>query len=531
MDQSGQLARENGSDAGGRLDRRELLVAAAGVAAAAAVGAAPTAAASSRVRRKTKIARYAMSGAVTTSDTADPAFSSTQHDGRLMVAVYEQLTRYDQGLGAVPWLAESWHHNGDGTLWTFKLRKGVRFHDRSPLTARDVVYTFHRLVDPNIKSPAASLLSFLDPAGIRAVNDHTVRFHLKQAIADLPAALITKSSYIVKHGSTSAQLKNQTNGTGPFKLGHFTAGQTQTTFVRNNAYWQHGLPKSDIVQLISIPEPASRVAALKRGQVDVIEDPAGSDVRGLNGAGTRVVFQPKGNMEVIAMQMDQPPFDDPRVRLALKYALDRQKMIQLVAQGYAGKVDDIPIASFLEYAVPGPARASDIAKAKTLLKQAGHGGGLTVKLSVSDVQARFIDFATAYQAMASQAGITVQLDVRPSDTYWDNVWLKTPMFVSAWIARPTDAMLALLFPSNAAWNETHWKNAQWDAQFARARRTLNVKQRTALYRALERQIINNGGYLVPYMVKTVGATRANVRGYAPSGTFFEGEAFKTIDVR
>ena len=518
-------------DRDGQLDRRELVTAAAGVVAAAAAVRAPAAIASDRVRRKSKVARYAMSGAVTNGDTADPALSSTQHDGRLMVAVYEQLTGYDQGLRATPWLAESWQHNGSGTVWTFKLRKGVRFHDGSALTAKDVVYTFQRLIDPKTKSPAASLLSFLDPAGIKAVNDHTVRFQLNRPIADLAGALITKSSYIVKRGSRAADLATQTNGTGPFKLGHFTAGQTQTTFVRNSRYWQRGLPKSDIVQLISIPEPASRVAALKRGQVDVIEDPAGSDVPGLNGGGTEVVFQPKGNMEVIAMQIDQPPFDDMRVRQALKYALDRNKMIQLVAQGAAGTVNDIPIAPFLQYAVPGPARAHDIAKAKALLQQAGHGGGLAVKLSVSDVQARFMDFATAYQAMASQAGINVQLDVRPADTYWDNAWLKTPMFVSAWIARPADAMLNLLFPSDAAWNETHWKSPKWDAQFAAAQRTLDPKKRTALYRALERQIIDQGGYLVPYMVKTVGATRSNVRGYAPSGTFFEGERFKTIDIR
>jgi peptide/nickel transport system substrate-binding protein len=530
-DLSGLLEGAGSTGEGAQLDRRQLLAAAAGLVVTAAASRVPAAAAASRVTRKTKVARYAMSGAVTNGDTADPAFSSTQHDGRLMVAVYEQLTGYDQGLRATPWLAQSWEHNGKGTLWTFNLRKGVRFHDGSPLTAKDVVYTFRRLIDPNTKSPAASLLSFLTPSGITALNDHTVRFHLNRPIADLPGALITKSSYIVKHGATSAELARQTNGTGPFKLGHFTAGGTQTTFVRNPHYWHHGLPKSDVIQLISIPEPASRVAALKRGQVDVIEDPAGSDVPGLRGGNTRVVFQPKGNMEVIAMQMDQPPFDDVRVRQALKYAVDRQKMIQLVAQGNATVVNDIPIPSLLQYAVTGPARAHDIAKAKALLQQAGHGNGLTVKLSVSDVQARFVDFATAYQAMASEAGITVQLDVSPSDTYWDNVWLKAPMFVSAWIARPADAMLSLLFPSDAAWNETHWKKPQWDAQFAAAQRTLSTKKRGTMYQSLERQVIDQGGYIAPYMVKTIGATRSNVRGYEPSGTFFEGESFKTIEVR
>jgi peptide/nickel transport system substrate-binding protein len=510
------------------MNRRQFLRAAGVVTVAGVAGASP-ALATRKVRlAKLKTVRFAMSGGLTPADLADPAFSNTQHDGRLMTAVYEQLTRYDESLRARPWLAESWEPNAKGDVWTFKLRPNVRFHDGSRLTPQDVVYSFRRLLNPATKSPSAGLLTFLDPAGIRAIGPRSVRFRLKQPIADLPLALITKASYIVRQGATSADLKREANGTGALKLKQFVPGEDPTVFEKHTGYWQSGLPRLDVFELVSIPEPAARIAALKRGQVQIIENPPGSEVPGLRSGNTKVVIQAKGDMELIAMQIDQPPFDDNRVRLAMKYALDRQKMIQLVAQGFGTPVNDIPIPSLFQYALPARPRARDVERAKTLLRQAGHGDGLQVKLSVSDVQARFVEFATAYKAMAAEAGIDVQLDLKPADTYWDNTWLKAPMFVSAWIARPTDSMLGLIFPSSAAWNETHWKRPQWDAQFARARRTLGLKQRTALYQQLQRQIVNEGGYLVAYMVNTIGATRSNVRGWKQSGTFFEN--FATIDI-
>ncbi len=517
-----------------RMTRREFLKSSAAMAALGAaavacqVGGGPTPSPTGRAVRQ-KTVRFAMSGAPTPADTADPAFATSQHDGRLATAVYEQLARYDESLKATPWLAESWEPNDRGDVWTFRLREGVTFHDGSPLTAGDVVYTFQRLIDPKNETPATGLLTFLDPDGIEAVDDLTVRFTLPDPMADLPLALITRQSYIVKEGATSEELKSAANGTGPFRLEEFTPGETPTVFVRNERYWQAGLPKVDRFELISIPEPASRVAALQAGQVDIIEDPPGTDIGRLEaGPDTAVVVQEKGNMEVIAMQIDQPPFDDERVRLAMKYALDRDQMIQVVAQGRAGPVNDIPIPSILEFALQDPPRERDVERAKSLLAEAGYADGLEVTLAVSDVQARFMEYATAYKAMAADAGIDVKLDVRPADTYWDEVWLKVPMFVSAWIARPTDAMLALLFPSDAAWNETHWRRPDWDRRFALARRTLDYERRAALYEELQREIVDEGGYLVAYMVQTLGAISRRVTGWKPSGTFFED--FASIDL-
>jgi peptide/nickel transport system substrate-binding protein len=465
--------------------------------------------------------RYAMSGAVTTADTADPALSNTQHDGRLMTAVYEQLSRYDESLRATPWLAESWSSNAKGDVWEFKLRNGVAFHNGDRFTAKDVEYTFRRLLDPKTASPVAAELSSLEPDGVRAINDGTVEFRLKAPDAELPLSLISKQTYIVPNGANSADLRRQAVGTGPFRLKEFTPGDPTTVFVRNSGYWQTGLPGADTFQLTSIAEEGSRLAALKRGQVDIIENPPASSLASLRGGDTVIVSQAKGDMELIAVQMDRAPFDDVRVRQALKYALDRRVMLQLVAQQQAMVLNDIPIADRLQYALQDPARAHDVAKARALLAEAGHAGGLTVKLSVSNVQARFMDFATAYKDMAAQAGIDLQLDVTPADSYWDKVWLKTPMFVSAWIARPTSAMLRLLFLSKSSNNETHWFRPDWDARFRKAQGTLDEAGRAQLYRELQREVVDEGGYLVPYMHATLAATRKDIQGWKPSGTFFE----------
>ena len=528
-----------------RLRRRDFLKAvslgtAAGALSACAPGPAPSAAPPSAASPAgsaapspspaVKTVRFAMTGKVTSADTADPHFNTTTHDGRLNSAVYEQLAQFDESLKAVPQLAESWEPSPDAGIWTFKLRSGVKFHDGDPLTARDVVYSYRRILDPAVKSPGASNLSgLLDPDDIEAVDDLTVRFRLKSPNVDFPLTTIFRQAYIIRDGAKGEDLKTQANGTGPFVLDTFVPGETPTVFVKNPDYWQAGIPKIDALELTAIPEAPSRVAALRRGQVDIIEEPPATEYDSLkNGPDTTIVTQVKGNMELIAMAIDTPPFDNLKLRQAMKYVLDRQKMVDLLVGGYGTLVNDIPISPILQYAVQDPPRPHDVAKAKQLLSEAGYPNGLTVKLAVSDVQARFIEFATVYQQLAAEAGITVELDVRPADTYWDVVWLKEPMYVSAYIARPVDGMLALLYLSNADWNETHWRNPEWDALLFKARATLDVEERTRLYQQAQRWLIEEGGHLVPYMTNTIDATRKTITGWKPSGTPFHD--FRQIDI-
>jgi peptide/nickel transport system substrate-binding protein len=467
-----------------------------------------------------KTLRFGMSGATTSADIADPALSNTQHDGRLMTAVYEQLTRYDESLQAVPWLAESWSANRLATEWQFKLRRGVTFHDGHTLTAEDVVHSFGRVLDPKTASPGAALLGFLDPGGLRAVDDYTVSFKLKEPIGDLPLALITKQSFIVPAGATSEDLRRNAVGTGAFRLEEFTPGEERTLFVANDKYWGDAARLSAL-ELVSIPETATRMAALQRGQVEIVENVPATDIPRAESKGLNILKQSKGDMEMFAMQTDVAPFDDVRVRQALKYALDRRGMIDLVAQGQGTELNDVPVSSDLQYGLGDPVRQRNVEKAKELLAQAGHRDGLSIELATSDVQARFMDFATVYKGMAADAGIDLKLAVSPADSYWDEVWLQQPAFVTAWIARPAESMLAMLFMSDSSSNETHWDRPEWERRFRQGRASQSTSEREAIFRELQTEVVEEGGYLAPYMANTISATSPQVTGWMPSGTFFE----------
>ncbi len=300
-----------------------------------------------------KTVRFAMTGKVTSADTADPHFNTTTHDGRLNSACYEQLAQFDESLQAVPQLAESWESNAAATEWTFKMRSGVTFHDGDALTARDVVYSYKRILDPAVASPGAGNLAAVDPDGITAVDDMTVRFRLTSANVDFPLSTVFRQAYIIRDGSSGDDLKTTANGTGPFMLDTFTPGETPTVFLKNPAYWAAGLPKVDTIELTAIPEGPSRVAALKRGQVDIIEEPPSTDYDSLgSGAETTIVTQVKGNMELIAMTIDTPPFDNPKLRQAMKYvALDLRHdrrirpVLERLVVGRGRFLDDVDLVS------------------------------------------------------------------------------------------------------------------------------------------------------------------------------------------
>ncbi len=513
-----------------KLTRREFLHGAAGAAfaggAVALGGRAGLSFNPNRLTRSastTKALNYAMSSDIETSDIADPTLSNSEHDGRLMALCYEQLTQYSDSLSAVPWLAESWSSNATGTEWTFQLRKGVKFQGGTTFTANDVVYTFQRILDPTVASAAAALIGVsLDPDGVSAVNDYTVRFKLKSADGDWPLSIITKQSYIVPVGATSADMRTNAVGTGAFLLKEFIPGSNPTVFAKNPNYWQPGLPKSDIVNLISVVNDESRLAGLQRGQLNIIEDPLFTSLKSLPSEGLKVVAAHKGTMELICLHVKTPPFDDVRVLTAMKYALDRPQMLELLLLGNGITIDDIPTYPSEQYGPTQAPRAHNVAMAKQLLSEAGYPKGITLDCHTSNAEARLVNFCTAYKGMAAEAGIDVNVIIDPPTTYYSNVWNKVSMFADSWIARPVPGMLSLLFLPGSSNNETQWDNPQWTETFVKATGSVNPVERQTLFRQCQTQIINEGGNLVPYMGFATTATSGNVIGWRPSGDILEG---------
>jgi len=469
-----------------------------------------------KAARFMRIASWESGGA---KETMDPAFSSVDPDGTRNCLVYNRLVFPDSSFVPQPELAESWESNSKGDVWTFYLNKGVKFHDGRDFTARDVVYTFLRLVDPKTGSPAQSSLSMLDPDGIEAVSDYTVRFKLPSPLAEFPLAISNRFTYIVPEGSTSDELRSHGIGTGPFEQLQFAPGVPRSLFLKNENYWEDGLPLVDGVEVRAISEATARTAALQAGQIDVamLVDFAALSVLEAD-ADIKVVSGRTPYVLNIAMWCDTPPFDDNRVRLALKYVMDRQTMVDTILLGHGNVANDHPVAPWVAYGWQAEPRKQDLAKAKDLLVEAGYENGLDLELFTAEASPGMVQYAQVFKEMAAGAGINVKVTRTPEDTFWSEIWMQKPFHSSSWSGRPCDEALFIAYHSEATWNETHFYREDFDDLIEGARMAMDPDRRSELYQKAQQLLSQEGGTLIPMFLDALSATRANVTGWEPHPT-------------
>lgn len=474
-----------------------------------------TAAPVAAVVRTMRIASSESGGA---DETMDPAFSAQDTDASRISMVYQRLVHPDSGYVPQPQLAESWEPNENGDVWTFNLRKGVKFHDGRDFTAKDVVYTYQRLLNPETGSAATASLSVLTSDGIEMVDDYTVRFTLADPFADLPLALANRFTYIVPEGSTSEELRLNSIGTGPFKQSEFTPGSGRSLFVKNENYWEPGLPKVDEIELRSITEGTARNAALLANQIDIAMeiDPAGYTQMAAS-PDIKIVQTKTPYVVNMAVWCDTPPFDDVRVRTAMKLVMDRDTIVKTVLLGLGNVGNDHPVAPWVEYAWDVEPKKQDIERAKQLLAEAGQSN-LQVELFTAEAAPGMVLLAQVYKEMAALAGIEVTINQTPSDTYWSEIWMKKPFTCSAWSGRPADEALTTPYLSTAEWNETHWYRPEFDELIFEARKTVDYDKRTQLYQDAQKLLAEDGGTLIPMFLDAISATRANVAGWDPHPT-------------
>ena len=285
--------------------------------------------------------------------------------------MYNNLTRLSVKREVVPDLAESWTPTDAARVWTFKLRPGVKFHSGRELTADDVVATFTTLLDPKTASPYRGEVGPIDR--VEAVDKHTVRFLMKAPFGVLPAMLAVPNARIVAReglGDLKA-LASREFGTGPFKLKDFVAGD-RLVVERFGEYFRKGQPYLDGVTLRVFPDPTTELAAFKSKEVDLISGLTPdlfSQVATLPGAEGLAVAG--GTFAAVTLPSDKPPFNDNRVREALKLCVDRTLMLAAIHNGQGEVGSDHPVSTAYPDYSPLPPRPPDIARARTLLKEAG----------------------------------------------------------------------------------------------------------------------------------------------------------------
>ena len=448
--------------------------------------------------------------------SVDPLINNHVADLMRLTTIYEKLVELDNGYQPVPVLAESWESNKDGTVWTFKLRQGVKWHDGRDFTAKDVIWTFKRVLDPQLDSGAAATLGMIDAEQIEAVDDHTVRFTLNAPAVELPILISSKYAAIVPDGMNREDMQAKPVGTGPYMVDAFTPGPN---FVaqRNPSYWKPGLPKAPCIELSGITESVARVAALQSGQADLLIFLEPSSTATLSGdPNITVLKSPGGSVMTLSMWVDTPPFDKLEVRQAMKLVVDRQQMVDTALLGNGAPGNDNPVPPSSPDAYRSDVLPRDVEKAKQLLAEAGHPDGLSVDLYTSDSIATMVPIAQLYQQMAAEAGINVNIIMSPADSYWNEIWLKRPFITSTWGGRPTAEALSIAYLSEAEFPETHWYRKDYDDLVAKANATVDPDERREIFKQAQKLLAEEGGVIVPAFASVNAAMRKGCSGYQPN---------------
>lgn len=447
---------------------------------------------------------------ISPNDTVDPAKQSFSTDYSRCSMFYNGLTALDGSLTPVPDLAESFSHD-KATVWTFKLRKGVTFHDGAELTSEDVVYSLKRHLDPAVASRANALAKPMKE--IKATGKHEVEITLEAPNADLPVILGTWHFYIIKNGTT--EFKTAV-GTGPYKVKEFTPG-VRTIGVRNENYFKPGKPYVDEIELIGISDETARVNALVSGDVHLIAGISPRSIRQITATPGYSIFETKaGYYTDLVMRQDADPTKNPDFALMMKYLFDREEVKTAVFRGYAVTANDQPIDPTSRYFNKDlPMRPFDLDKAKFHFQKSGVGT-TPVELYTSPAAPGSVEMGVLLQEAAKKIGFNLDVKQVPAAGYWSNYWMKKPLGFGAINPRPSaDILLTLFFKSDANWNETGWKNEKCDQLILAARGEADEAKRKKLYGDIQQIIRDECSMGIPVFITLLDAHSSKLKGLSP----------------
>lgn len=496
----------------GKINRREFMtrVAALGLmtAVSPALLAAPVKAA---VPKKGGRLRIGMAGGSTT-DSLDPATMTDAMAYNINWQIRNCLVEVDYTGNPIPELAESWESTPDAAKWIFKLRKGLDFHNGKTLQAEDVVFTINHHRGKDSKSAAKTIVDPIED--IRTDGKHAVVFTLQEGNADFPFILSDPHLTIFPAGTSGSDWEKGI-GTGGYMLISHEPGYHALT-KRNPNYWKEGRAHFDEIETIGIPDVTSRVVALNRSQIDAMNRfelklthllPKARHIQVINVTGTKHYSIP--------MLTDREPFNNKDVRLAMKYAIDREQLLKKILRGYGSLGNDHPIAPNQKYyASELPQRMYDPDKARFHMKKAGmldYSFSLhTAKRSWPGTNAS--GAAMLYKEHAAKAGITIEVIVEPDDGYWSNVWMKKPWVTCYWSGRATaDWMFSTAYAEDATWNDTFWKHKRFNKLLKEARAELDDTKRRELYVECQRIVRDEGAVVIPVFANNIEAASQKLR--------------------
>ncbi len=489
---------------GGLLDRRGFLKTTAATAIAASL---PMSGAFAAPKRGGHL--RVGKGHGQTTDTLNPGTWENGFTIGMAHAIHGRLTEVLGDGSLSPELAESWEASPDAKTWRFKIRKGVHFHSGKPLTPEDVVASigFHR--GEASTSAAGPIVA---PIEGMSIDGDTVVFELSGGNADFP--FILSDYHLTIHPAKGDSIDWQSaDGCGSYILKSHSFG-VSIVMERNPNHWRDNVAFFDSIEMLALVDQNARTTALVSGDVDVIDRIDLKTVSLLERNQSLNIHSVAGTQHfTFAMSTNQAPYDDNNVRQALKYAINREEMVEKILFGYGSVGNDIPIGPGQQYYNTDLAQKTyDPDKAKWHLKEAGLDS-LSVNLSAADAAfAGAVDAGVLFQASAKDAGIDLQVTREPNDGYWSDVWMKKPFSAVYWSGRPVqDQMFATAYSCGASWNDSFWCHDKFEALMIEARAELDPAKRETMYFEMQDIVSNQGGVIIPMFANYVFATSNKVK--------------------
>jgi peptide/nickel transport system substrate-binding protein len=425
--------------------------------------------------------------------------------------LYEALLEVDANNVPTLALAEEVSPNADASMWTIRVRKGIEFHNGKELTIDDVIFTFNRIVHNRL--PAASSFSFVNLGGIRKLDRYTMSLPMHAPYSILRWVLTGDGGVsIVPVGYDP----KKPVGTGAFKYKSFTPG-VESVFTRNDNYWRSGEPYFDAVVITDYANETAQVNALLAGEIDCADQLSAASIRTVTAGGKQARVWTGPGWVPITMNLDVAPFNDVRVRQAMRLIVDRPQMRELVYGGHGYLGNDIFGRTDPEYDTSIPQRHQDIAQARYLLKKAGHEN-LTTTLVTGPIKAGAVEMAQVFAQQAKSAGVTVNLDNITITAFYGPNYLKWPFSQDWWNGSPYLVQASYSMVPTAPWDETHWASSSYGPRyyslFTQALRTVAEDRQAAIVHEMMQMDWNDGGYVIPMFNPVIVGQSSRLQGVA-----------------
>jgi peptide/nickel transport system substrate-binding protein len=442
-------------------------------------------------------------------DFLDPYLATAAGTREILFNIFEGLVKPDEEGNLVPAIAGSYQISKDALKYTFKLRQGVEFHNGNPVTAQDVKYSIDKASGKDNGKPYQPALANIKSVAIK--DAATVEVYLSKADTDFLASL----TVAIVPKSYNNQNKKPI-GTGPFKFGNYIP-QQQLVLTKNPVYWQKGLPHLDRVTFKLSADEDAAFLGLKAGTIDM--EPYTTSDKAQQLTGDYNVLKGNYNLvQLLALNNARKPFNDIRVRQALSYAIDTQKIINTVTYGEGTRIGSAVFPGFKKYYQPGLENTykTDIAKAKSLLKQAGYADGFETTITVPSNYKTHVDTAQVIVEQLKAIGVKASIKQVEWGVWLDQVYFNR-QYDSTVIALDAAVLSArsLLgrYLSTEATNFINYKDPRYDQILKQAIHETDDAKQVKYYKQLQTILTQDAASVFIQDPPRIVLLKKNLAGY------------------